>query len=196
MLYEFKNINLLEMALTHPSKEKNFSFQRLEFLGDKILNFHVCEEIYKLFPNKNEGQLSILLSHLISTNTISTLVKAHIENYIQYTGQLNNSMIADTFEAIIGAIYLDGGDTKKIVLTLWEKYIMENYNTDFKNPKNILQEIMNKEANYNIKENTNNNKEKFSVEIYNNGVRGMATGSSKKEATTNCALDLLKKLKN
>jgi ribonuclease-3 len=194
MLYEFKNIQLLHDALIHPSKEKNFTFQRLEFLGDKVLNFNVCEQIYKIFPHKNEGELSILLAHLISTNTINHLVKVHIETYIQYTGELNASIVADTFEAIIGAIYLDGGNTKNIIITLWEDYINNNYYKDFKNPKNILQESIHKEANYNIKESYINNKKRFLVEISNNGVKSEATGKSKKEATTNCAIDLLKKL--
>lgn len=200
LLYEFINSELLKMALLHPSKKKNFNFQRLELLGDKILNFHICDKIFHFFPDKNEGELSILLSHLISANTINEITYSHIENYMEYTGVLNASMVADTFEAIIGAIYLDNKNNlsviNNIINTLWLPYIEKNKHMDFKSPKNKLQEI---NQNYicNIKESNNNNeKKKFKVEMISNGVKAIGEGFSKKEATSNGALDLLKKLEN
>lgn len=201
LLYKFQNINLLEKALIHPSKEKNFEFQRLELLGDKIFNFCLCHIIFDKFEKKNEGDLSILLSHLISTTLIAKLVSVHISPYIQYTGTLNNSIIADTFEAIIGAIYLDSNDLSiisNIIKILWLPYIEQEKNTDFKNPKNKLQETtphykcVIKEHKEHPKNNPNNNK--FQVKMTSNGFTGFGEGSSKKIATSNGALALLKKL--
>ena len=204
LLYKFNNQKLLENALLHPSKEKNSQFQRLELLGDKLLNFHICEIIFNLFPEKNEGELSILLSHLISATIINEITSPHIGNYIEHTGNLNSSMVADAFEAIIGAIYLDSKNNfmiiKNIVDTLWLPYIEKNKNIDFKSPKNKLQEM---NQNYSCKmeesyektqENKNNNRKKFKVEMISNGIAAVGEGFSKKEATSNGAIDLLKKL--
>lgn len=207
LLYRFNNFKLLEEALLHPSKEKNFQFQRLELLGDKLLNFHICEKIFHLFPEKNEGELSILLSHLISATVISEITSPHISAYIQYTGSLNSSMVADTFEAIIGAIYLDSKNNfsiiKNIINILWLPYIEKNKNIDFKSPKNKLQETgenytCNIQESYekNSQNNQNNHKKKFKVEMISNGIKAIGEGFSKKEATSNGALDLLRKLES
>jgi ribonuclease-3 len=210
LLYKFSNSQLLENALLHPSKEKNSQFQRLELLGDKLLNFHICEKIFHLFPEKNEGELSILLSHLISATVIHEITSPHISHNINYTGSLNSSMVADTFEAIIGAIYLDSENNfsiiNNIIDILWLPYINKNKNIDFKSPKNKLQEMggnytCNMEESYEKLETNNNNnnhnnihKKKFKVEMISNGVKAIGEGFSKKEATSNGALDLLRKL--
>lgn len=207
LLYRFNNFKLLEEALLHPSKEKNFQFQRLELLGDKLLNFHICEKIFHLFPEKNEGELSILLSHLISATVINEITSPHISAYIQYTGNLNSSMVADTFEAIIGAIYLDSKNNfsiiKNIINILWLPYIEKNKNIDFKSPKNKLQETgenytCNIQESYekNSQNNQNSHKKKFKVEMISNGIKAIGEGFSKKEATSNGALDLLRKLES
>jgi ribonuclease-3 len=206
LLYKFNNHKLLQNALLHPSKEKNSQFQRLELLGDKLLNFHICEKIFNLFPEKNEGELSILLSHLISATIINEITSPHIGNYMEYTGSLNSSMVADAFEAIIGAIYLDSQNNfmiiKNIIDTLWLPYIDANKNIDFKSPKNKLQEMHQdysckmEESYEKPQENNQNNRKKFKVEMISNGIKAVGEGFSKKEATSNGALDLLKKLES
>jgi ribonuclease III len=194
-LYEFQNIELLKTALLHPSKEKNKGFQRLEFIGDKILAIHLSLMIYSLYPDKDEGGLSVMFADLSSANTIAEIVSFHISPYINYTGAINNNIIADTFEAIIAAIHLDGGHPKAIIELLWYPYINNNKNHNYKSPKNILQEITNNKCHYSVQEKDMKNNKKFVAEVYFNDVVGMGEGFSKKDATSNAANNLIEKLK-
>lgn len=194
LLHEFKNSDLIEHACTHPSYRKSREFQRLEFLGDRLLGLHVAHKIYHIYENSNEGQLSVLFSHLVSAAVITQITTPHILSYIKYTGALNNSIVADTFEAILAAVFLDGGDVKNIVETLWTPYINKNKNMDFTNPKNILQEITHNDCQYKVKENTDEMKLKFTAKASTKGTIATGEGKSKKEASENAAQNLIRKL--
>lgn len=118
----FKDSSLFEKALTHRSwinenpgiRESN---ERLEFLGDAILEFVVSSHIYKEFPNEEEGFLTALRANIVNTKSLGTLaIKLNIGEILllskgeeQGGGRTNQSLLADTVEAIIGALYIDQG---------------------------------------------------------------------------------------
>lgn len=120
---KFKNYQLLTQALTHRSylneaKIKNLqSNERLEFLGDAVLSFIVSHWLFNQFPNKPEGDLTSLRSNLTKTTTLAKISQnLAIENFIilgkgekEAGGQKNSSILANTLEAIIGALFLDRG---------------------------------------------------------------------------------------
>lgn len=114
--YRFTDSGLLEQALTHRSVG-SLNNERLEFLGDAILGFVVAEAFYKLFPKATEGQLSRLRATLVKGKTLATLARGvDLGEYLVLgTGELKSgghrreSILAGALEAIIGAVYLDGG---------------------------------------------------------------------------------------
>lgn len=120
--YAFKDISLLEMALTHRSYAfehgpNHFDNQRLEFLGDSVLNLVVAESLYLSHPEYHEGELSRLRSRLVCEQALCLLAKRlDFETYILMgkgeitaEGMLRPGTLADAYESVIGAIYLDGG---------------------------------------------------------------------------------------
>lgn len=151
----FKNKDLLKQALTHRSwiNENNQNLgtnERLEFLGDAILEFIVSKDIYERFPDKEEGYLTSLRANLVNTkNLADSAKKIRIGKEIYLSkgeedggGRENPSLLADTLEAIIGGLYLDQG------LDAAEKFIRDNVLIDvekkaltsLKDPKSLLQE--------------------------------------------------------
>jgi ribonuclease-3 len=136
-MINFINKDLLETALTHKSclnenpdlKESN---ERLEFLGDAILEFVITETLYKSFPDKQEGYLTSLRANLVNTQNLAEVAKKlNIGNLIHLSkgeedggGRENPSLLSDTVEAIIGALYLDQGLEKV------EEFIKQNLVTE------------------------------------------------------------------
>lgn len=113
--FEFTDKSLLMHALTHASAE-NFAdtktYERLEFLGDRVLGLVVCDFLMRTYPSEDEGALSRRLSGLVDRTTLSSVASSiELENYIIHGGgtSLNDSIKADVVEAIFGAIYCDGG---------------------------------------------------------------------------------------
>ena len=154
--YEFKNTALLELALTHRSVETNNN-ERLEFLGDSILNFIIAHALFQQFPNLPEGDLSRLRSNLVNQETLALLAgEMNIGNYIKLgPGELKSggvrrkSILSDTVEAIIGAIYLDGGmiNCEKNVIRWFDSRLkmIKAYKINthaLKDPKSRLQEYL------------------------------------------------------
>ena len=125
--YEFKNKSLLELALTHRSF-KGQNNERLEFLGDSILNFVVAELLFQKFPQSVEGDLSRLRSELVKASTLSEIgIEINVGDYLKLgEGELKSagwrrpSILADTVEAVIGAIFIDSGMTEaKSIIERW-----------------------------------------------------------------------------
>lgn len=124
--YEFSNKSLLIRALTHASAEKSIdtgTYERLEFLGDRVLGLVVSDFLMCQYPTEDEGQLSRRLSLLVDRSTLASVSKnIELQDYIIYGGgtKLNESIQADVMEAIFGAIYLDGGleNAKKVIEAL------------------------------------------------------------------------------
>jgi ribonuclease III len=121
--YRFGSVDLLRRALTHRSyvneHEPGGSFhnESLEFLGDAVLGFLVSSRVFSRFPNHNEGELSKIRAHLVSAVNLQNLAeKIHLGDYIRLSrgeektgGRKKRAIVVDAYEAIIGAIYVDGG---------------------------------------------------------------------------------------
>lgn len=153
----FDDKTLLTLALTHRSWVNEHpgvrqSNERLEFLGDAILEFIVSKEIYTQFPDQEEGYLTVLRANLVNTVNLAKLAqKLEIGEKILLSkgeedtgGRTNNSLLADTVEAILGALYLDGGLPKaeRFVQEQLLATIDETLALPLKDPKSRLQEIV------------------------------------------------------
>ncbi len=152
--YKFKDISLLKQALTHRSVGKQNN-ERLEFLGDSVLGSIISRELYQRFPSIDEGQLSRLRSHLVRGQTLAQLAKE-----IKLSGQLilgqgelksggfrRESIQADAFEAILGAIFLDSDylTVNRVILRLYKELLDQaNPSDSHKDFKTQLQEALQK----------------------------------------------------
>jgi ribonuclease-3 len=136
--YNFSDKNLLELALTHRSFQGKNN-ERLEFLGDSILNFVIAESLFKKFDLLPEGDLSRLRSQLVKSETLSEIgILLQLGDYLilgegelKSAGWRRPSILADSVEAIIGAVFMDGGISAASNLILdWFKDRVEFINTD------------------------------------------------------------------
>ena len=150
--YKFKDDSLLMLALTHSSKSEQ-NYERLEFLGDSILDFLVGEYLF-LKCDGEEGKLSVLRSHYVSENYLSKIFdKLNLSKNVQlgksYQGEISKSIKGDVIEAIIAAIYLDGGleKARKFIYKHFELDDFQTINDD--NYKSKLQELI--QGNFNCK---------------------------------------------
>ncbi len=154
--YSFKNKQLLKNALVHPSyisenKKKinrEFSeFERLEFLGDRVLGLAISSIIFKKFNKNNEGDLSKKLSYLVQKNFLYKIsINLKFEKFLKFSSKknykMNVSILADSVESLIGALYLDGGfrNARKFIESTWGPYFdIEEKN--MQDPKTKLQEL-------------------------------------------------------
>jgi ribonuclease-3 len=156
--YKFRNSLLLAEALTHPSlayesKKQNFDNQRMEFLGDAVLQLVVTDELYKRFPDFPEGQLTKLRSRVVSRRALARFAMLiHLGDYVLLGkgeeatgGRRRLSTLADAFEALLGAVYLDSGllPARDLILRLFETEIGEmSTSPEERNPKGELQEVL------------------------------------------------------
>lgn len=150
--YKFQNSALLKQALTHCSAG-NENNERLEFLGDSLLNLIITEALYHKFPFETEGKLSRLRATLVKGETLAKIAKdINIGDYL-YLGQgelksggfRRESILADALEAIFAAIHLDGGiaECKKVILYLYTSRLDDtNLVNNLKDPKTQLQEFL------------------------------------------------------
>jgi len=152
LAYHFNDPEFLITALTHRSANKNH-YERMEFLGDAILNITITDDLYHRFSNATEGDLSRLRASLVKGETLSELAKIlDLGEFLRLgSGELKsggfrrNSILADVFESIIGAIYLDGGNecSKKFILEQFGKRLTEaDITKNLKDPKTRLQELL------------------------------------------------------
>ena len=215
--YTFKNIDLLKKALTHTSlfnqkeKEEINHFQRLEFLGDSVLNLAVSEYLYIKFPFSSEGELSKLKSTIISQQFLVNFAsQIELENYISLgkgvdlkKGRGKFSILTDCLEACLGAIYLDGGinNCRRIINNFIEKENIDSLIKDQINDyKTYLQELTQKRFHclpfYRVvKEEGLEHQKTFYTEVsIKNRVYGIGSGKNKKEAEQNAAYHALREL--
>lgn len=194
----FKNRKLINEALTHPSKSKN-NYQRLEFLGDSILDFLVGEYLFKN-TNKNEGDLTILRSHFVSEEHLSICFdKLQIEDELFLGKSLKNNVTraikGDIFEAIVGAIYLEHGIevvrkfiVEKLELEEFDNVINTNYKTQ-------LQELVQANFKCTMKYETEKEDENFVANFFmDDDLIATGYGKDKLTAEQNCAYVALNKL--
>lgn len=150
--YQFKDVSLCELALTHRSCGKKNN-ERLEFLGDSIVNFVIAEDLFKRFPQAKEGQLSRLRAQMVKGKTLAEIARdMDMGDYLKLgSGELKSggfrrdSILADSVESLIGAIYLDSDmDTVRIHILSWFKTRLASLSLTqtMKDAKTRLQEYL------------------------------------------------------
>lgn len=149
--YQFKNPELLEDALSHRSFRGNKNNERLEYLGDAVLNFVIAAALFRQNSKAREGELSRLRANLVRGETLTNLAREfELGKYLRLgAGELKTggaqrrSILADGMEAVVGAIYLDGGfQACEACILCWYENRLENVEAipDLKDPKTRLQE--------------------------------------------------------
>ena len=207
--YSFKNRQLLESAITHTSilnKKNDYTYERLEFLGDRVLGLSIANLIYKKFLNESEGELARRIAVLVSGKMLAKIaININLQNYIRvsenfnFSNGQNYSILSDTMEAIIGAIFLDSNynEVKNVIQLLWKEYILADEMPP-KDSKSALQELA-MQLKYEMPLYSNYEKEgpdhspKFTVEVSIKGINKIqGLGQSKKSAEADAANKLLK----
>ena len=200
--YKFKNKNLLFQSLTHKSFNKKNNNEKIEFLGDRVLGLVIAKKLLEIYPEEKEGILDKKYASLVNKKTCLEVAKSiNLQNYILIFNPKNKSIIiedkviSDSCEALIGAIYLDRGFnlTEKIILDLWKKKIKESVITQI-DAKTKLQEFSLKKFKklpiYKIISNTGpRHKPIFRVAVKLQSTKFYnGEGKSKKEAEQDAAL--------
>lgn len=204
----FKSEQLLVEALTHPSMECAFSYERLEFLGDAVLDFVVASMLYELFPGDSEGELSNRQSGLVCRDTLAMLARQiHLGSCINFSnseaasgGREKISNLENALEALIGAIFLDAGleVASDFIKKHWYSLAIKSSPAQL-NPKSALQEFLQakgmKPPEYRVVSKSGpEHLPLFEIEVRINGEKEKATGRSKKIGEENAARTMLKRL--
>ena len=213
--YRFKNIQLLQNALTHSSYANErwhnslLSNERLEFLGDSVLGMLVAEYLYRTFPDRPEGELTRMRADMVCEQTLAGaankigigehLLLGHGEE--QGGGRSRNSILADAMESVIAACFLDGGiqAALKVVqqFILVEVPVTKLHNVDYKTKlQELVQQKKNQVLSYALVGESGPDHDKhFEVEVSLNGkVVGSGSGSSKKRAEQSAAASAMENL--
>ena len=205
--YQFKNPSLLRQALTHPSMGAEDN-QRLEFLGDAVLQFLMSDILYATHPRDREGQLTHQRALLVCEAALSQVARSlHVGEALRMDkgeeltgGRDKPSVLCDAMEAILAAVYLDGGlaPARQIILRCWPK--PEEVNRPMQDSKGALQEHLQKDSGdaptYQILSQEGPPHDRtFEAAVYRYGVElARGTGRTKKQAEQAAALSALEKL--
>lgn len=150
--YEFHHSRLLEDALTHRSASPRHN-ERLEFLGDALLNLVIADYLFQCYPQASEGELSRLRASLVKGETLAALARDFNlgdqlrlgQGELKNGGSQRESILADALEAIFGAVYLDSGleASRRLILRLYQRHLEElGHAGELKDPKTRLQEYL------------------------------------------------------
>ena len=206
--YNFKKKSLLEKAVTHKSFNNNINNEKLEFLGDRVLGLTISKKLIDLYPDEEEGILDKKLASLVNKNICYEVGnKLGLQDYIFIGKQsskksvIQNKIISDSCEALIGAVYIEKGFefTEKFVLKIWKDFILTS-NTLEIDPKTKLQEYSLKMYKslpiYKLISNTGpRHKPKFKVAVRIKNFDFVESfGNSKKNAEQSAAKSFLKKI--
>ncbi len=213
--YQFKDQDLLVQSMTHPSmsaeqREAVEDNQRLEFLGDAVLQVILTEHLYRVLPDQAEGHLTKIRASLVSRRALADCaLRLGLGEYLRLGkgeeangGRHRESNLADAFEALLGAICLDGGITgaREVTMRLMDEDLQEALEgEDTSNPKGRLQEelqaLRRESPNYRIlAEEGPDHLKQFRVEVlWGGNPLGAGRGSSKKNAETAAAQDALER---
>ena len=216
--FEIKDRSLFVEAMTHKSysAENNLKYdnQRLEFLGDAVLQILLTEYLYLRYPEEQEGQLTKMRSALVRQEAFAKLAKdMHLDEFIrmgrgelQNNGQSRKSTLCDAFEALAGAIYLNAGleQVSGVVMPMLREGFPDPKELLFDlNPKGMLQEYTQKNCNSERPEYRIDSKDgpdhdcEYTISVLLNGsVLGSGKGKSRKSAEVNAAMDAMNYLKN
>lgn len=208
----FKDRELLINALTHSScayemGDMSRSNERMEFLGDAVLDFVVGEAIFRRFPDMPEGRMTELRAAAVCEKALAEFAaQIKLNEYImlgrgeeQAHGERRPSILSDAFEAVVAAVYLDGGmeAAGNFVLPFVSAYLVEKKDTGAKDYKTVLQEIVQRnkgeQLSYELLEESGPAHDKtFTIAVMlNSNVIGKGSGHSKKEAAQAAAKEAL-----
>ncbi len=205
---KFKNKNLLIQALTHKSFNSKENNEKIEFLGDRVLGLVIAKKLLEIYPEEKEGILDKKFASLVNKKTCLDIAKKiNLANYVKTFNSNNkkikieDKIVSDSCEALIGAIYLDKGFAivEKIILNLWKDHIEKSVVTEI-DAKTKLQELtlkkLKKLPTYKLISNTGpRHKPIFKVGVkLPNTKYFIASGKSKKEAEQNAAIECLKNI--
>ena len=208
--FKINKFDLYQKAITHKSSDNTNNYEKLEFLGDRVLGLCISKKLLEIFPNEKEGILDKKLASLVNKNMcfkigqelkLDKIVK--IGNLRLKKQTIEKKIVSDSCEALIGAIYLDKGIdfVEKFILKIWEKYINDK-NIIIVDAKTKLQEYSLKKYKllpvYKFISDTGpKHKPHFKIAVKLKETSFIeAEGSSKKEAQQNAAMKLLSLLEN
>ena len=204
--YEFKKTAHLEKALTHKSLNNEINNEKLEFLGDRVLGLVIAETLLEKYPSEKEGIIDKKFANLVNKKTCSLIAKKiNLKKYIllgsshKKLERSADKISSDCLEALVGAIYLDGGfkSVQKFIFTFWEEYLLKSSITLI-DSKTKLQEFSLKKfkelPKYTFFKKTGpQHRPLFKTEVQiPNSKKILGIGSSKKNAQQNAASKLLK----
>lgn len=211
--YRFRDQNLLVEALSHTSQKslRGFDNQRLEFLGDRVLGIVIAEELLKVDPDARPGDLAVRYNYLVSGPTCAEMAESVNLGAViilgnaerKSGGRRNPAILADAMEAVIAAIFIDGGmePAKSVILNLWRCKI-ESLDGDVsvKDPKSTLQEWVQARGQniprYSVLDRSGEDHlPRFTVQVeIDTGAREIASGTTKRGAEGLAATALLARL--
>ena len=198
----FKDKNLLIKSLTHKSYDKNNNYEKIEFLGDRVLGLVMSKKLLEIYPDEKEGILDKKFAALVNKKTCLEIAKIlELQKYVlslnikSKKNIIEDKVLSDTCESLIGAIYLDRGFdiVEKIILDLWSKHLKNSINTQI-DAKTKLQEYSLKKFKklpiYKVISNTGPRHKplfKVSVKLINSKLY-IGEGKSKKDAEQSAAI--------
>ena len=205
----FKDKNLLIKSLTHKSYNKEINYEKLEFLGDRVLGLVIAKKLLEIYPDEKEGVLDKKYASLVNKKTCLQIAKKiNLDKYIltldvkKKNNILENKVLSDCCEALIGSIYLDKGfnSAERFILELWSDNIKDSIITQV-DAKTKLQELSLKKFKklpvYKLISNTGPRHKplfKVGVKLINTKFF-LAEGNSKKDAEQNAAILCLESIK-
>ena len=206
---KFKNLDLLKQSLTHKSFDTNKNNEKIEFLGDRVLGLIVSKKLLEIYPDEKEGILDKKFASLVNKTTCLEIAKnINLDKFILTFNPKNkkikieDKIVSDSCEALIGAIFLDKGLSvaEKVVLELWKNHIKKSIITQI-DAKTKLQEFSLKKfkklPSYKLISNTGpRHKPMFKVGVKLPDTKYfISSGKSKKDAEQNAAIECLKNIK-
>ena len=206
---KFKNIDLLKKSLTHKSFDSKDNNEKIEFLGDRVLGLVLAKKLLDMYPNDKEGTLDKKFASLVNKKTCLEIAKnINLDKFILTFNpnnkkiKIEDKILADSCEALIGAIYLDKGFSvvEKVILNLWKKNIKKSDVMQV-DAKTKLQEFalknFKKLPTYKLISNTGpRHKPLFKVGVkLPNTKYFISSGNSKKDAEQSAAIECLESLK-
>ena len=206
---KFKNLDLLKQSLTHKSFDTNKNNEKIEFLGDRVLGLIVSKKLLEIYPDEKEGILDKKFASLVNKTTCLEIAKnINLDKFILTFNPKNkkikieDKIVSDSCEALIGAIFLDRGLSiaEKVVLELWKNHIKNSIITQI-DAKTKLQEFSLKKfkklPSYKLISNTGpRHKPMFKVGVKLPDTKYfISSGKSKKDAEQNAAIECLKNIK-
>lgn len=215
--YDFKNKEILRNSLIHKSYNEGLQKdlpdnEKLEFLGDSVINLVITDYLFRQFTHLNEGELSKLKAHLVSTNSLSEIARSmNLSAYAflgkgeeKNNGRLNKKINASLFEAVVGAIYLDSSYkvSAALIISYFKDQLDKFSEKEIKinDYKSELQELIQKKNNYLplykiVEENGKPPNVIFTAAVYIESKEiGRGTGANKRKAEQDAAYNALKNI--